>query len=190
MLNAARLDYDGRIDLARLEAAADVERYEISAPEEVTARAAGADVILNKEMPLDAPLIAALPASVRLVCEAGTGYNNVDLAACHARDIAVCNVPTYATEAMAHMAVTFVMALACSLWPQSAALATGDRSYMAQCHLGALPHFELTGKTIGLVGGLGTIGLRVAAMATALGLRVVASAFAMTPVAALRAACD
>ena len=175
MLNAARLDYDGRIDLARLEAAADVERYEISAPEEVAARAAGADVILNKEMPLDAPLIAALPASVRLVCEAGTGYNNVDLAACHARGIAVCNVPTYATEAMAHMAVTFVMALACSLWPQSAALATGDRSYMAQCHLGALPHFELTGKTIGLVGGLGTIGLRVAAMATALGLRVVAS---------------
>ena len=175
MLNAARLDYDGRIDLARLEAAADVERYEISAPEEVAARAVGADVIVNKEMPLDAPLIAALPASVRLVCEAGTGYNNVDLAACHARGIAVCNVPTYATEAMAHMAVTFVMALACSLWPQSAALATGDRSYMAQCHLGALPHFELTGKTIGLVGGLGTIGLRVAAMATALGLRVVAS---------------
>ncbi|KAH8079468.1 sulfuric ester hydrolase [Aureococcus anophagefferens] len=76
-------------------------------------------------------------ACMLLVCEAGTGYNNVDLAACHARGIAVCNVPTYATEAMAHMAVTFVMALACSLWPQSAALATGDRSYMAQCHLGA-----------------------------------------------------
>ena len=34
---------------------------------------------------------------------------------------------------------------------------------------------ELTGKTIGLVGGLGTIGLRVAAMASALGMRVVAS---------------
>ena len=46
---------------------------------------------------------------------------------------------------------------------------------MQQCHLGSLPHFELTGKTLGLIGGLGTIGLRVAAMASALGMRVVAS---------------
>ena len=73
------------------------------------------------------------------------------------------------------MAITYVMALSCSLWPQAQALQSGDRSYMRQCHLGALSHFELTGKTIGLIGGLGTIGLRVAAMAHALGLRVVAS---------------
>ena len=175
LLNAARLDYDGRIDFGALEAVAEVTRFESSEAGEVASRSAGCDVVVNKEMPLDEAVIGALPASVRLICEAGTGYNNVDLAAARARGIAVANVPTYATEAMAHMAITLVMATACSLWQQAVALGTGDRRHMDRCHLGELPHFELTGKTLGLVGGLGTIGLRVAAMAQGLGLRVVAS---------------
>lgn len=175
VLNAARLDFDGRISFDRIADVANVTRHEISEPSQVVERVAEHEVVLNKEMPLPGDLIRAFPPSVKLICEAGTGYNNIDLVAARERGISVCNVPTYATEAMAHMAVTLIMALACSLWPQAQALARGDRSYMHQCHLGALPHFELTGKTLGLIGGLGTIGLRVGAMAQALGLKVVAS---------------
>lgn len=181
LLNAARLDYDGRISFDKMSAAADITRHEITEPSEVAARCEGFDVVLNKEMPLPADLIRAMPESVKLICEAGTGYNNIDLAACRMKGIDVMNVPAYATEAMAHMAVTMVMALSCSLVPQARALAVGDKTYMEQCHLGALPHFELTDKTIGLVGGLGTIGLRVAAMSTALGMRVVASSSSSPP---------
>lgn len=181
MLNAARLDYDGRIDFGRLQQVATLQRYEVSKAGEVAARAEGAEVVLNKELPLPGQLIRSLPSSVSLICEAGTGYNNIDLAACREKGIAVCNVPTYATEAMAHMAITLVMALSCSLIPQAKALQRGDRQYMQQCHLGSLPHFELTGKTIGLIGGLGTIGLRVAAMSRALGLKVVACDAPTTP---------
>lgn len=126
-------------------------------------------------MPLTAEMIRAFSPSVKLICEAGTGYNNIDLIAAREKGIGVCNVPTYATEAMAHIAITMVMALSCSLVPQAKALAVNDRTYMQQCHLGSLAHFELSGKTLGLIGGLGTIGLRVAAIATALGMRVVAS---------------
>ena len=104
MLNAARLDYDGRISFEKLSEVADVERHDISKPSEVVARLANADVVMNKEMPIPGELIRAFPDSVKLICEAGTGYNNIDLAACREKDIAVCNVPTYATEAMAHMA--------------------------------------------------------------------------------------
>lgn len=175
MLNAARLDYDGRIDFEKLTSVAEVSRYEVSDTTEVLTRVQGHSVVLNKEMPLPGELIAKFPPSVKLICEAGTGYNNIDIGACRDKGIALSNVPTYATEAMAHMAITYVMALSCSLWPQAQALQAGNRSYLQQCHLGALPHFELTGKTIGLIGGLGTIGMRVAAMAQALGLRVVAS---------------
>mmetsp|Transcript_36 Transcript_36/g.97 ORF Transcript_36/g.97 Transcript_36/m.97 type:complete len:228 (+) Transcript_36:3-686(+) len=172
MINAARLDYDSRIRFDSLTQAVELTRYDVSTPAEVLSRVAGVEVLINKELPLPAELIHALPPSVRLICEAGTGYNNIDLAACRAKGISVCNVPTYAREAMAHMAITLVMALACSLVPQARALAAGNREYMTQCHLGALPHFELTGKTIGLIGGLGTIGQRVAAMCRALGMRV------------------
>ena len=181
MLNAARLDYDGRISFDKVSATADVTRYEISDPSEVVSRVAGHEVVLNKEMPIPADLIKNFPPCVKLICEAGTGYNNIDLDACREKGISVCNVPTYATEAMAHMSITFVMALSCSLVQQAGALKAGDRTYMKQCHLGALPHYEINGKYIGLIGGLGTIGLRVAAMAQALGLKVLASSTSSAP---------
>jgi len=182
MLNASRLDYDGRIDFSNVEDSVDVvTRHEVSDPSQVVERVTGYEVVLNKEMPITGDLIRAFPDSVKLIAEAGTGYNNIDLVAAKERGISVSNVPTYATEAMAHMAVTMVMTLSCSLAQQVSALAVGDRQYMKQCHLGNLPHFELTGKTIGLVGGLGTIGKRVAAMTRALGMRVISNSTSQPP---------
>ena len=150
-------------------------------PEEIASRVEGHDVVVNKEMAISRQLIDALPPSVRLICEAGTGFNNVDVAAAAARGITVCNIPTYATEAMAHMAITFVMALSCSLGPQAAALARGERAHVDRCHLGGWAHFELTGKRLGLVGGLGTIGMRVATVGQALGMRVLVSSRSAAP---------
>ena len=49
MLNAARLDFDGRIDLAKLSTIGDVTRHEISTPSEVAARVDGHEVVINKE---------------------------------------------------------------------------------------------------------------------------------------------
>jgi len=181
LLNAARLDFDGRVDFASLEAVADVVRYEVTSPEDVAARCAGAQIVVNKELPLDAATIAGLPDSVALLCEAGTGYNNIHLATCLSKDIQVANVPTYATQAMAHMAITLVMALACSLWRQGVAFGKGDRSVLEQSHLGALPHVELTGKTLGLVGGRGLIGREVAKIGVALGMRVVVASSSAAP---------
>ena len=111
LLNAARVDFDGRINFEKLSAVADISRHEISAPSEVAARCEGHDIVMNKEMPLPGDLIRTFPPSVKLICEMGTGYNNIDLAAAKEMGIGVVNVPTYATEAMAHIAVTMVMAL-------------------------------------------------------------------------------
>lgn len=152
-----------------------VQYYDKTDPKDVVERVNTATVVVNKEMPLTYEMITQFSSSVRLIVEAGTGYNNINLQACSERGIAVCNVPTYATEAMAHMVITYLMTFACSLPAQIHALAHNDRTYLQQCHLGTLPHFELTSKRLGLIGGLGTIGLRVAAMAQALGMEVVAS---------------
>ena len=73
MLNAARLDFDGRIDFAKLEDVVDIERFDKTQPEDVPARCEGAQIIVNKEMPLTAETIAQLPSTVKLICEAGTG---------------------------------------------------------------------------------------------------------------------
>ena len=184
-LNASRIDFDGRVNYDKLAAMGksggvelNLTRYDSCDPdalEEIAERVDGHEVVINKEMPMSRALIAQFPSSVRLICEAGTGFNNIDLAAAKERGITVCNIPTYSTEAMAHMAITFVMAQACSLVPQMRALATGDRAHFDRCHLGSWDHFELNGRTIGLIGGLGTIGQRVATIAQALGMHVIAT---------------
>lgn len=133
-------------------------------------------MIITKEMAVGASLIEQLPPSVRLICEAGTGYNNVDIDAARARGIAVSNVPMYSTDAMATMAITFVLSMSCSLVPQQRALWSGSNEHFARECIGGLPHFELGGKTIGLIGGLGTIGRRVTEMARALGANMLISA--------------
>jgi glycerate dehydrogenase len=139
------------------------------------------DVVMNKEFPIPGDIIRALPSSVKLIAEAGTGYNNIDIDACRERGIALCNVPEYTREAMGDMAITLVMALSCSLAPQMKALAKGDRTIMRQCHLGHLDHFEIRGKTFGIIGGLGYIGVNISAKALALGMKVIVSDMPETP---------
>ena len=143
-------------------------------PDEILERLAGQAVVINKEMPISADFLG-VSAAGQADPRGGHRFNNIALEAASARNIAVANLPTYATEAMAHIAITMVMALSCSLAPQMRDLARYDRAHVERCHLGGMAHFELTDCTLGLVGGLGTIGLRVAAMAQALGMRVIAS---------------
>merc|ERR1719333_769817 len=181
MLNAARLDFDGRISWGKVKTTADMTMHDKSETSEIVSRVAGADIVMNKEFPIPGDIIRAFPPSVRLIAEAGTGYNNIDLDACREKGIALCNVPEYTTEAMGDYAITLVLALSCSLAPQMKYLARGDRKYMHQCHLGELDHFEIQGKTFGIIGGLGYIAGRISAKALALGMRVVVSDLPTTP---------
>jgi len=181
MLNAARLDFDGRISWDKVKETADLTSHDISNDEEIVSRVQGAEIVMNKEYPLPGKLIRAFPDSVKLICEAGTGYNNIDIEACREKGIALCNVPEYTTEAMGDYAITLVLALSCSLGAQMKALAKGDRTYMQQCHLGQLPHFEIRGKTFGIIGGLGYIAQNITKKALALGMKVIASDLPTTP---------
>jgi glycerate dehydrogenase len=76
---------------------------------------------------------------------------------------------------MATMCITFMLTLSCSLVPQQRRLWEGKNEDFAKECLGPLPHFEIAGKTLGLIGGLGTIGTRITAMAAGLGLKVLVS---------------
>ena len=47
------------------------------------------------------------PDSVKLICEAGTGYNNIDLDA--AKKITVCNIPSYSSKRVAHTEIMITL---------------------------------------------------------------------------------
>ena len=91
----------------------------------------------------------------------------------------MCNVPAYSTDAVAQLVMTHVLNFSASVHLQQRRTARGDRSLFhgepsvnksAFEAFGEIPHFELAGKTIGLVGGTGAIGARTAEMARAFGM--------------------
>ena len=100
VVNASKMNYDHLLDFSVL--SNDVQVYDDSTNEEVIERIQGAGVVVTKELPVGADLLSQFPDSVKLIVEAGTGYNNIDLDAARAKGITVCNIPAYSTERVAH----------------------------------------------------------------------------------------
>lgn len=167
VVNAFKMNYDHQLDFSVLGDRVDV--YDDSTPEEFIERIQGADAVVTKEYPVPADLLAKFPDSVKLIVEAGTGYNNIDLAGARAKGITVCNIPAYSTERVAHTAIMFILNLASSMGSQIRSLAKGDRSNFTD-HLG-VPHLEVNGKTLGVIG-YGHTGKEVIKVAKALGMKI------------------
>ncbi len=170
VLNGAKVNYDGTIDYGVLAQADDqLVVYDTCNDHEYNAISEGAEVIISKELPMSYDDIKALPASVKLICEAGTGYNNINLDACRERGIAVTNVPAYSSERVAHTAIMLMLMLASTMQTQISMLAKGDHSNFDK-HL-MVPHVELNYKTLGVVGG-GNIGQNTIAIGRAMKMNV------------------
>ncbi len=167
ILNAGKMNYDGSMDFSV--PGCDVTVYESSAPEQILERVQGAEAIVTKELVLSPELVASFPDELKLICEAGTGYNNIPIPAARAKGITVCNVPAYSSERVAHTAVMLMLNLSSAMQKQIAMLARGDRRNFTD-HL-LVPHVELNGKTLGVVGA-GNIGSEVIKIARAMGMNV------------------
>ena len=167
VVNASKMNYDHALDFSVL--SSDVQVYDDSTNEELIERIQGARVVVTKELPVGADLISQFPDTVKLIVEAGTGYNNIDLNVAKERDITVCNIPAYSTERVAHTVIMMILNFASTMQKQIGMLAKGDRSNFTQ-HL-QVSHTEVNGKTLGVVGA-GHIGMEVIKVAKALGMNV------------------
>ncbi len=167
VLNAAKMNYDGNLDFSIL--SDDVTVYADTTPDQLLERIQGAGVVVTKEMPVSGDLIRQFPDSVKIICEAGTGYNNLDLTAAREKGIIVCNVPSYSSERVAHTAIMMILNLSSTMQTQMKMLAKGDRSNFTK-HL-QVPHVEVNGKTLGIIGA-GNIGRAVIKIAKALDMNI------------------
>lgn len=167
VLNAKKMNFDGNLDFSVL--SDQVTVYDDTAPDELLERIQGADVIVTKEMPVSGDLIRQFPDSVKLICEAGTGYNNLDLNAAREKGITVCNIPAYSTKRVAHTAIMMLLNLSSTMQTQIAMLARGDHSNFTD-NL-QVPHVEVNGKTLGIIGA-GNIGREVIKIAKALDMEI------------------
>ena len=114
-------------------------------------------------------MLSQFPDTVKLIVEAGTGYNNIDLNAAKERGITVCNIPAYSTERVAHTVIMMILNFASTMQKQIGMLAKGDRSNFTK-HL-QVSHTEVNGKTLGVIGA-GHIGMEVIKVAKALGMNI------------------
>ena len=167
VVNASKMNYDHALDFSIL--SNDVQVYDNSTNEEVIERIQGASVVVTKELPVGADLLSQFPESVKLIVEAGTGYNNIDLNAAKERGITVCNIPAYSTERVAHTVIMMILNFASTMQKQIGMLAKGDRSNFTK-YL-QVSHTEVNGKTLGVIGA-GHIGMEVIKVAKALGMNI------------------
>ena len=167
VVNASKMNYDHALDFSIL--SNDVQVYDDSTNEELIERIQGARVVVTKELPVGADLLSQFPDTVKLIVEAGTGYNNIDLNAAKERGITVCNIPAYSTERVAHTVIMMILNFASTMQKQIGMLAKGDRSNFTK-YL-QVSHTEVNGKTLGVVGA-GHIGMEVIKVAKALGMNI------------------
>ena len=167
VVNASKMNYDHLLDFSVV--SNDVQVYDDSTNAELIERIQGARVVVTKELPVGAELLSQFPDSVKLIVEAGTGYNNIDLDAARAKGITVCNIPAYSTERVAHTVIMMLLNFSSTMQQQIGMLAKGDRSNFTK-YL-QVSHTEVNGKTLGVVGA-GHIGMEVIKVAKALGMNI------------------
>lgn len=156
--------------------------YPATAPHEVVERLRGASVAITNKVPLRADAIAQLP-DLKLVAVAATGTDNVDLAACRERGIAVCNIRDYSLVSVPEHTFALMLAVRRSLKAYARDVAAGRWQQSTRFCLLDHPIGDLAGSRLGIVG-YGALGRRVAEIGRAFGMEIVVSS--RSPVSARR----
>lgn len=148
----------------------EVKIYDLTSPEETASRIKDADIVLCNKTPITAEVMKGAK-NLKYIGLFATGFNNIDLDYAHSHNIVVCNVPSYSTEAVAQHTFAFILELLCRVSDYNKTVKEGDWVKSRTFSYFPIPLYELSGKTIGLVG-LGSIGSRVADIAIAFGMKV------------------
>jgi glyoxylate reductase len=158
--------------IAKLEAVAEVDLYvgaKAISREELLERVKGTDAIVCLLTDtIDAAVLDAAGKQLKIVANVAVGYNNIDVAACRARGIAVTNTPDVLTNACADFTWGLILAVTRRLGEGERQLRAGQWRGWALDHMLGM---ELRGKQLGLVG-VGRIGGAVARKAPAFGMTV------------------
>jgi glycerate dehydrogenase len=166
-LNPGDLSWEG------LSTFGEYEIHDFTPEEQVVERGRPADILLVNKVVLGKDELAQLP-NLKCICVTATGYNNVDLQAARERGIPVCNAVGYSTDSVAQHVFALLLALTNKVYQHHISVQAGEwqRSDDFAYTLHTLP--ELAGKIFGIYG-FGRIGQRVADLAQAFGMKILAT---------------
>jgi glycerate dehydrogenase len=144
-----------------------------TAPGEVAARIANADIVITNKAPLNAAAVASARA-LKMIAVAATGTDIVDLAACMARGVIVSNIRNYAINTVPEHTFALILALRRNIVAYRDSVVRGRWQEAGQFCFFDHPIGDLADTTLGIIGD-GVLGKAVAEIAKAFRMRVLFS---------------
>ena len=174
MIKTVILDADtvtgGDVSLSPITDICDCEIYGFSTDEELIDRIGDAEAVLTNKCRITREVMDAC-RNLKFIGVFATGYNNIDIVAAKEKGICVCNVPGYSTDSVAQHTFALILHHYSSIAKYANTVANGDWVYSKLFTYFNIPFYELSGKTLGIVG-YGAIGKKVAKIALAFGMKV------------------
>ncbi|MGM9773743.1 MAG: D-2-hydroxyacid dehydrogenase [Candidatus Egerieousia sp.] len=168
-LDAATLGED--ISLQPLAELGDFTAYPFTDRCDIAERIKDCEVLIINKILVNQEVVDAAP-NLKLICEAATGTNNIDIAYAESKGIPVKNVAGYSTESVAQVTMALILNLSCHLTYYDDFVKRESYSNGRLFSDMSRVWGELKGQRLGIIG-LGTIGSKVASYAEMFGLEVV-----------------
>lgn len=146
--------------------------YDRTSDSQIIERAESADIVLVNKVVLKREHFDKLP-NLKYIGVLATGYNNIDIDAAKEHNVIVTNIPSYSTDSVAQLVFAHILNIYSNVHAYSDSVKRGDWSNCADFSYHKYPLLELSGKVMGIVG-LGHIGMAVAKIALAFGMKVMA----------------
>lgn len=162
----------GDLSWGRMENMGALTVYDRTPETKILERIGDAEIVFTNKTPLTKETLQNAP-SIRFIGVLATGYNVVDIAAAKEFGIAVTNIPTYGTTAVAQYTFALLLEMCHHVGAHSQLVKDGKWTACPDFCFWQYPLIELFGKTIGIIG-MGRIGQSVAGIARAMGMRVLA----------------
>ncbi len=139
----------------------------------IAERTKDCEIVITNKTPLRRELLETLP-KLKYIGLLSTGYNIVDWEYCKEKGIPVCNIPSYSTSAVAQLVFALILQHTNAVSVHSNSVHSGEWAQSKDFCYWKTPLTELDGKTMGIIG-FGKIGKAVAKIASAFGMKVIAS---------------
>ncbi|MEL7657334.1 MAG: NAD(P)-dependent oxidoreductase [Bacillota bacterium] len=159
------------VEVSGLQQFGQVDLYDDLADEDVSAVIEDADILITNQNQLNESNLNGAKA-LKLICQAGTGYNNIDVEYCRKKGIAVANVPAYAAKSVAQHTFSMLFYLISHSGYYDYDTKHGNYSKGVISFHSGKEFFELEGKTWGIIG-FGEIGRKVAQYAQGFGCEII-----------------
>ena len=159
------------VDVTGLYHFGEVALYDNVSDSDVGSVISDADIVITNQNRLDERNLSGAK-NLKLICQSGTGYNNIDVDYCKRKGIAVANVPGYAAKSVAQHTFSMLFYLISHFsyyddYTKHGSYSKGETTLHQDKEF-----FELEGKTWGIIG-MGEIGKKVAQYAAGFGCKII-----------------